>query len=89
VPFLHGLLSTLPPITGTVADANDTYQLLWKSEAVNDKPMALSPNEQATSVVNTAKEVTGCREAFSAALAVVPRQYVCLSIHDSGGKDKL
>ncbi|KAL6705956.1 hypothetical protein ACN47E_006235 [Coniothyrium glycines] len=57
--------------------------------AFNEKHLALSPEEQAVNIANTAKEMMGRWKAFSAALAAVPTQYVRLSIHDSGGKDKL
>jgi pyoverdine/dityrosine biosynthesis protein Dit1 len=57
--------------------------------AFNEKHLALSPEDQAANIADTAKEMMGRWKAFSAALAAVPTQYVRLSIHDSGGKDKL
>ncbi|KAF1832599.1 hypothetical protein BDW02DRAFT_502651 [Decorospora gaudefroyi] len=64
-------------------------EFLKQDLAFNEKHLALSPEDQATNIANTAKEMMGRWKAFSAALAAVPRQYVRLSIHDSGGKDKL
>ncbi|KAH7086351.1 Pyoverdine/dityrosine biosynthesis protein-domain-containing protein [Paraphoma chrysanthemicola] len=55
----------------------------------NEKHVALSEEDKKTNMANTAKEMMGRWKAFSAALASVPTDYVRLSIHDSGGSDKL
>ena len=64
-------------------------EFLSQDLALNEKHLALSPEDQAANIANTAKEMMGRWKAFAAALAAVPTQYVRLSIHDSGGKDKL
>jgi pyoverdine/dityrosine biosynthesis protein Dit1 len=55
----------------------------------NEKHLALDEEGKKANIANTAKEMMGRWKAFSAALAAVPTEYVRLSIHDSGGKDKL
>jgi pyoverdine/dityrosine biosynthesis protein Dit1 len=64
-------------------------EFLKQDLALNPKHLSLSPDGQEANIANTAKEMMGRWKAFSAALAAVPTQYVRLSIHDSGGKDKL
>lgn len=64
-------------------------EFLKQDLVLNEKHNALSPEDQAVNIANTAKEMMGRWKAFSAAMAAVPTQYVRLSIHDSGGKDKL
>ncbi|KAJ5055634.1 Pyoverdine/dityrosine biosynthesis protein-domain-containing protein [Bipolaris maydis] len=64
-------------------------EFLKQDLALNERHIALSPEDQAADIANTAKEMMGRWKAFSAAMAAVPTQYVRLSIHDSGGKDKL
>lgn len=64
-------------------------EFLQQDLALNERHLALSPEDQAANIANTAKEMMGRWKAFSAAMAAVPAQYVRLSIHDSGGKDKL
>jgi pyoverdine/dityrosine biosynthesis protein Dit1 len=64
-------------------------EFLKQDLAFNEKHLALSPGDQAANIANTAKEMMGRWKAFSAALASVGTEYVRLSIHDSGGKDKL
>ncbi|KAF1937638.1 hypothetical protein EJ02DRAFT_458537 [Clathrospora elynae] len=64
-------------------------EFLKQDLAFNERHIALSPEDRAANIANTAKEMMGRWKAFSAALAAVPTQYVRLSIHDSGGKDKL
>lgn len=64
-------------------------EFLSQDLAFNEKHLALSPEGQAANIANTAKEMMGRWRAFSTAMAKVPTQYVRLSIHDSGGKDKL
>jgi pyoverdine/dityrosine biosynthesis protein Dit1 len=77
----------------STADMQMTYakylEFLKQDLALNPKHLSLSPEEQEANIANTAKEMMGRWRAFSAALAAVPTQYVRLSIHDSGGKDKL
>ncbi|KAH8728398.1 Pyoverdine/dityrosine biosynthesis protein-domain-containing protein [Phaeosphaeriaceae sp. PMI808] len=51
--------------------------------------LALDEEGKKANMADTAKEMMGRWKAFSAALASVPTQYVRLSIHDSGGSDKL
>jgi pyoverdine/dityrosine biosynthesis protein Dit1 len=51
--------------------------------------LSLSEEDKKVNMANTAKEMMGRWKAFSAALAAVPTEYVRLSIHDSGGADKL
>ncbi|KAH6491855.1 hypothetical protein HBI55_139790 [Parastagonospora nodorum] len=55
----------------------------------NEKHCVLSEEDKEVNMANIAKEMMGRWKAFSAALAAVPTEYVRLSIHDSGGKDKL
>lgn len=55
----------------------------------NEKHLALSEEDKKANMANTAKEMMGRWKAFSAALASVPTEYIRLSIHDSGGSDKL
>ena len=64
-------------------------EFLKQDLALNEKHIGLSPEDQTVNIANTAKEMMGRWKAFSAAMAAVPTQYVRLSIHDSGGKDKL
>jgi pyoverdine/dityrosine biosynthesis protein Dit1 len=64
-------------------------EFLEQDLALNPKHLSLSIQDQGANIANTAKEMMGRWKAFSAALAAVPTQYVRLSIHDSGGKDKL
>lgn len=64
-------------------------EFLSQDLAFNEKHLSLTPEDQAANIANTAKEMMGRWKAFSAALAAVPTQYVRLSIHDSGGSDKL
>ena len=64
-------------------------EFLSQDLALNEKHLALTPEDQAANIANTAKEMMGRWKAFSAALAATPTEYVRLSIHDSGGKDKL
>ncbi|KAJ4366160.1 hypothetical protein N0V83_007795 [Neocucurbitaria cava] len=64
-------------------------EFLSQDLALNEKHLALSAEAQAANIAKTAKEMMGRWKAFAAALAAVPTQYVRLSIHDSGGKDKL
>lgn len=64
-------------------------EFLKQDLAFNDAHLALSSEGQAANIANTAKEMMGRWKAFSAALAALPTQYIRLSIHDSGGKDKL
>lgn len=76
--------------TGDMQMTHTKYlEFLSQDLALNEKHLALSPDEQAANIANTAKEMMGRWKAFSAALASVPTEYVRLSIHDSGGKDKL
>jgi pyoverdine/dityrosine biosynthesis protein Dit1 len=56
---------------------------------INKKHNALSEEDKKTNMAETAMEMMGRWKPFSAALASVPTEYVRLSIHDSGGKDKL
>ncbi|KAF1851402.1 uncharacterized protein K460DRAFT_329422 [Cucurbitaria berberidis CBS 394.84] len=64
-------------------------EFLSQDLALNGKHLALSSEDRAANIANTAKEMMGRWKAFSAALAAVSTEYVRLSIHDSGGKDKL
>ncbi|KAI8933828.1 hypothetical protein NX059_009530 [Plenodomus lindquistii] len=64
-------------------------EFLGQDLAFNEKHLALSPDQQASNIADTAKEMMGRWKAFSTALASVSTPYVRLSIHDSGGKDKL
>ncbi|KAF3040587.1 hypothetical protein E8E11_005764 [Didymella keratinophila] len=66
------------------------YLEFLKSDLLLSKKwLAQSPEEQAVTISETAKAMMGRWKAFSAALAAHPTEYVRLSIHDSGGKDKL
>ena len=56
---------------------------------LNEKWLEQSPDEQAATISETAKAMMFRWKAFSAALASTSTEYVRLSIHDSGGKDKL
>jgi hypothetical protein len=56
---------------------------------LNENWLAQSSEEQAVRTSETAKEMMGRWKAFSAALEATSTEYVRLSIHDSGGKDKL
>jgi hypothetical protein len=56
---------------------------------LNEKWLAQSPEEQVVTISETAKAMMFRWKAFSAALASTSTEYVRLSIHDSGGKDKL
>jgi pyoverdine/dityrosine biosynthesis protein Dit1 len=77
----------------STADMKTTHtkylEFLKQDLAFNSKHLTLSPADQEANIADTAKEMMGRWKAFSAALAAVPTQYVRLSIHDSGGKDKL
>ena len=64
-------------------------EFLSQDLAVNEKHLALSPEGQAANIAETAKDMMGRWKSFATAMAAVPTQYVRLSIHDSGGKDKL
>ncbi|KAF2128164.1 hypothetical protein P153DRAFT_49249 [Dothidotthia symphoricarpi CBS 119687] len=64
-------------------------EFLSQDLALNEKHMKLSPEEQAVNIANTAKDMMSRWKAFAAAMEASPTQYVRLSIHDSGGKDKL
>jgi alpha-ketoglutarate-dependent taurine dioxygenase len=66
------------------------YLEFLKSDLLlNKKWLAQTPEEQAVTISETAKAMMARWKAFSAALAAHPTEYVRLSIHDSGGKDKL
>lgn len=56
---------------------------------LNERWLAQSPEEQAVTISDTAKAMMGRWKAFAAALEANRTEYVRLSIHDSGGKDKL
>lgn len=64
-------------------------EFLSQDLALNEKHLKLSPEEQAANIANTAKDMMGRWKAFAAAMEATPTKYVRLSIHDSGGKDKL
>lgn len=64
-------------------------EFLSQDLALNERHVALSPEGQAANIANTAKEMMGRWKAFASAMASVSTPYVRLSIHDSGGKDKL
>jgi pyoverdine/dityrosine biosynthesis protein Dit1 len=64
-------------------------EFLKQDLALNERHLALSPEDQVANIANTAKEMMGRWKAFATALAAMPTQYIRLSIHDSGGKDKL
>lgn len=66
------------------------YLEFLKSDLLlNEKWLAQSPGEQATTISETAKAMMSRWKAFAAALEANRTDYVRLSIHDSGGKDKL
>jgi alpha-ketoglutarate-dependent taurine dioxygenase len=66
------------------------YLEFLKSDLLlNKKWLAQSPEEQAVTISNTAKAMMSRWKAFAAALEASRTEYVRLSIHDSGGKDKL
>lgn len=77
----------------STADMHMTHtkylEFLEQDLRFNEKHMALSDDDKKANMANTAKEMMGRWRAFSAALASVPTEYVRLSIHDSGGSDKL
>ncbi|KAJ4988867.1 taurine catabolism dioxygenase TauD [Stagonosporopsis vannaccii] len=66
------------------------YLEFLKSDLLlNEKWLAQSPAEQAVTISDTAKAMMARWKAFAAALEANRTDYVRLSIHDSGGKDKL
>ncbi|KAH6642954.1 putative pyoverdine/dityrosine biosynthesis protein [Boeremia exigua] len=66
------------------------YLEFLKSDLLlNEKWLAQSAEEQAVTIADTAKAMMGRWKAFAAALEANRTDYVRLSIHDSGGKDKL
>ncbi|KZM27357.1 uncharacterized protein EKO05_0003721 [Ascochyta rabiei] len=66
------------------------YLEFLKSDLLlNKKWLQQAPEEQAVTIVDTAKAMMGRWKAFAAALEASRTDYVRLSIHDSGGKDKL
>jgi alpha-ketoglutarate-dependent taurine dioxygenase len=66
------------------------YLEFLKSDLLlNEKWLAQSPEEQAITISETAKAMMSRWKAFAAALEANRTDYVRLSIHDSGGKDKL
>jgi pyoverdine/dityrosine biosynthesis protein Dit1 len=77
----------------STADMHMTHtkylEFLEQDLRFNEKHLALSEEGKKAHMADTAKEMMGRWKAFSAALAAVPTQYVRLSIHDSGGADKL
>lgn len=77
----------------STADMHMTHtkylEFLEQDLRFNEHHMSLSEEDKKAHMANTAKEMMGRWKAFSAALASVPTEYVRLSIHDSGGKDKL
>lgn len=77
----------------STADMHMTHtkylEFLEQDLRFNEKHLALSEEDKKTNMAETAKEMMGRWKAFSAALASVPTEYVRLSIHDSGGADKL
>jgi hypothetical protein len=64
-------------------------EFLKQDLLLNEKWLAQSSEEQAATISETAKAMMFRWKAFSAALASTSTEYVRLSIHDSGGKDKL
>jgi pyoverdine/dityrosine biosynthesis protein Dit1 len=77
----------------STADMHMTHakylEFLEQDLRFNQKHAALNEEDKKMNMAETAKEMMGRWKAFSAALASVPTEYVRLSIHDSGGKDKL
>jgi pyoverdine/dityrosine biosynthesis protein Dit1 len=77
----------------STADMHMTHtkylEFLEQDLRFNEAHLALSEEGKKAHMADTAKEMMGRWKAFSAALAAVPTQYVRLSIHDSGGADKL
>lgn len=66
------------------------YLEFLKSDLLlNEQWLAQSPEQQAITISDTAKAMMGRWKAFAAALEASRTDYVRLSIHDSGGKDKL
>lgn len=66
------------------------YLEFLKSDLLlNENWLVQSPEEQAVTISNTAKAMMARWKAFAAALEANRTDYVRLSIHDSGGKDKL
>ncbi|KAJ8114760.1 hypothetical protein OPT61_g3437 [Boeremia exigua] len=66
------------------------YLEFLKSDLLlNEDWIAQSPEQQAITISDTAKAMMGRWKAFAAALEANRTDYVRLSIHDSGGKDKL
>lgn len=66
------------------------YLEFLKSDLLlNNDWVVQSPEEQAVTIANTAKAMMGRWKAFAAALESSCADHVRLSIHDSGGKDKL
>lgn len=66
------------------------YLEFLKSDLLlNENWISKSPEEQAVAIADTAKAMMGRWKAFAAALGASRTGYVRLSIHDSGGKDKL
>ncbi|KAJ4375523.1 hypothetical protein N0V86_007055 [Didymella sp. IMI 355093] len=76
--------------SGDMQMTHTKYLEFLKSDLLlNKKWLAQSPEEQAVTISETAKAMMGRWKAFSAALEANRTDYVRLSIHDSGGKDKL
>ena len=77
----------------STADMHMTHtkylEFLEQDLRFNKRHLALDEEGKKANMADTAKEMMGRWKAFSAALAAVPTEYVRLSIHDSGGKDKL
>jgi pyoverdine/dityrosine biosynthesis protein Dit1 len=77
----------------STADMHMTHtkylEFLEQDLRFNEKHVKLSDEDKKANMANTAKEMMARWKAFSAALASVTTEYVRLSIHDSGGKDKL
>jgi pyoverdine/dityrosine biosynthesis protein Dit1 len=79
--------------TKSTADMHLTHakylEFLEQDLRFNEAHVKLDDAGKAANIANTAKQMMWRWKAFSSALASVPTQYVRLSIHDSGGKDKL
>jgi pyoverdine/dityrosine biosynthesis protein Dit1 len=77
----------------STADMHMTHtkylEFLEQDLRFDPRHMVLDDEGKKANMANTAKEMMSRWKAFSAALASVPTQYVRLSIHDSGGADKL
>ncbi|KAH7391155.1 Pyoverdine/dityrosine biosynthesis protein-domain-containing protein [Phaeosphaeria sp. MPI-PUGE-AT-0046c] len=77
----------------STADMHMTHtkylEFLEQDLRFNEKHLQLDEEGKRANMAETAKEMMGRWKAFSAALASVPTEYVRLSIHDSGGADKL